>query len=85
MINGDLFPSVAAFSPGFVISGTPHGRPRIFISHGTHDSILPIDSCGRRIAAALISRGYDVTFREFDGDHDIPTEVAEDGLKWIKV
>ena len=83
MINGDLFPSVAAFSPGFVISGTPNGRPRIFISHGTHDHILPIDSCGRRIAATLISRGYDVTFREFDGDHDIPDDVAHDGLKWI--
>ena len=83
MINGDLFPSVVAFSPGFVISGTTHGRPRIFISHGTHDHILPIDRCGRRIAATLISGGYDVTFREFDGDHDIPDKVAEEGLKWI--
>ena len=83
MINGDLFPSVVAFSPGFVISGTPNGKPRIFISHGTHDRILPIDRCGRRIAASLISRGYDVTFREFDGDHEIPAEVAREGLKWI--
>ena len=83
MINGDLFPSIVAFSPGFVISGNLYGRPRIFVSHGTHDSILPIDSCGRRIAATLISRGYDVTFREFDGDHEIPTDVAREGLKWI--
>jgi predicted esterase len=83
MINGDLFPSIVAFSPGFVISGSPHGHPRVFISHGTHDSILPIDSCGRRIAAALISRGYDVIFREFDGDHEIPSEVAREGLQWI--
>ncbi len=83
MMNGDLFPSVVAFSPGFVISGTPHGRPRVFISHGTHDRILPIDRCGRRIAASLISRGYDVTFREFDGDHEIPADVALEGLKWI--
>lgn len=83
MINGDLFPSVVAFSPGFVISATTHGQPRVFISHGTHDRILPIESCGRRIAAALISRGYNVTFREFDGDHEIPTDVAREGLKWI--
>src|SRR5690349_21481519 len=50
LINGDLFPSVVAFSPGFVINGDAHGKPRFFISHGTHDHILPIDRCGRRIA-----------------------------------
>jgi phospholipase/carboxylesterase len=83
MINGDLFPSVVAFSPGFVVSGTPNDKPRIFISHGTHDRILPIDRCGRRIAATLISHGYDVTFREFDGDHEIPAGIAREGLKWI--
>jgi predicted esterase len=83
MINGDLFPSVVAFSPGFVISGAPHGKPRIFISHGTRDHILPIDRCGRRIAASLISRGYEVTFREFDGDHEIPADVAREGLKLV--
>src|SRR6185312_17238913 len=41
LINGDLFNSIVAFSPGFVIDGTPHGTPRIFISHGTRDHILP--------------------------------------------
>jgi predicted esterase len=83
LINGDLFRSVVAFSPGFVVSGMPLGKPRIFISHGTHDHILPIDRCGRRIAAGLISRGYEVNFREFDGDHEIPNDVAREGLKWI--
>jgi phospholipase/carboxylesterase len=82
-INGDLFPSIVAFSPGYVVSGTQHGQPRVFISHGTHDHILPIDRCGRRIAAGLISHGYDVTFREFDGDHEIPADVAREGLKWM--
>lgn len=83
IINGDLFRGVAAFSPGFVIDGTPHGKPRIFISHGTQDHILPIDSCGRRIAASLITRGYDVTFREFQGDHEIPSDVAREGMMWV--
>lgn len=83
IINGDLFRSVAAFSPGFVIDGTAHGKPRIFISHGTQDHILPIDRCGRRIAASLVTRGYDVTFREFQGDHEIPSDVAREGMMWI--
>ena len=50
LINGDLFPRVAAFSAGFVIGGAAHGKPRVFMSHGTNDDILPIDQCGRRIA-----------------------------------
>lgn len=83
LINGDLFRTVVAFSPGFIVSGTPLGKPRIFISHGTHDHILPIDRCGRRIAAGLIARGYEVNFREFDGDHEIPNDIAREGLKWI--
>jgi len=83
LINGDLFHSVVAFSPGFVINGAAVGEPRIFISHGTHDHILPIDSCGRRIAIALTARGYDVTFREFDGDHEVPESVVREGLGWI--
>lgn len=84
LINGDLFKSVVAFSPGFVIDGAPQSKPRIFISHGTNDPILPIDRCGRRIASSLKARGYDVTFREFEGDHEIPADVAREGLRFLK-
>lgn len=83
LINGDLFSSVVAFSPGFVIEGELHGKPRVFISHGTSDHILPIDRCGRRIAIGLRARGYDVTFREFEGDHEIPADIARAGLQFI--
>lgn len=83
LINGDLFSSVVAFSPGFVIDGTPHSKPRIFISHGTNDRILPIDRCGRRIASGLKALGYDVTFREFDGDHEIPGDIVREGLRFL--
>jgi phospholipase/carboxylesterase len=83
LINGDLFNHVVGFSPGFVVEGAPEGKPRFFISHGTRDHILPINRCGRRIATALKAQGYDVTFREFDGDHEIPADVAREGLQWL--
>jgi len=83
LINGDLFNNVIAFSPGFVIDGQAHGKPRFFISHGTHDHILPIDRCGRRIAGELKASGFEVNFREFDGDHEIPADVAREGLSWV--
>lgn len=83
LINGDLFSSIVAFSPGFLNASHPQGNPRIFISHGTRDHILPIDRCGRRIAFGLTTRGYHVSFREFDGDHEIPAEVAREGMRWV--
>lgn len=81
--NGDLFNRVAAFSPGFVIDGATQGKPGFFISHGTRDHILPIDRCGRQVAADLKTRGYEVTFREFAGDHEIPGDVMREGLRWV--
>jgi phospholipase/carboxylesterase len=83
LINGDLFKRVAAFSPGFVIDTQTQGKPSFFISHGSHDRILPIERCGRRVAADLASSGYEVSFREFDGGHEIPAEVMLDGLRWV--
>ncbi len=82
LINGDLFRRVVAFSPGFVVPGEPHGKPKFFVSHGTRDQILPIDECSRTIVPNLRRRGYDVTFREFDGRHEIPPDVAREGMQW---
>lgn len=83
LINGDLFRRVVAFSPGFVVEGTPHGKPQLFISHGTADQILPIDRSSRVIVPQLQRHGYDVTFREFDGRHEIPADVAREGMRWV--
>src|SRR4051795_9075884 len=58
--NGDLVTHIVAFSPGFIASATPRGRPRIFIAHGIRDAVLPIDRCGRRLVAQLRRAGYDL-------------------------
>lgn len=81
--NGDLFPWVLAFSPAALVAGTPHGTPRIFVSHGDADPVLPIERSSRRIVPELRSRGYDVTYREFTGAHEIPTDIASAALKWM--
>jgi phospholipase/carboxylesterase len=82
LANGDLFPRILAFSPGFLINAAAHGRPHVFVAHGRSDQILPIDQCSRVIVPRLRARGYDVTFREFDGRHEIRPEVADEGLRW---
>jgi predicted esterase len=83
LINGDLFKRIVACSPGFVVDGPANGKPEFFISHGRQDRILPIDSCSRRIVASLKSRGYQVTFREFDGRHEVPNDIAHEALAWV--
>jgi phospholipase/carboxylesterase len=82
LANGDVFKKILAFSPGFIVPVAPIGRPRIFISHGTQDDILPIDRCSRVIVPKLQADGYSVTFREFPGGHLVPPEVAAEGLAW---
>ncbi len=74
--NGDLFTDVLAFSPGFMAPSVRVGTPRFFISHGTHDRVLPIERCSRRIVPQLERAGYEVTYREFDGAHTVPLEIA---------
>ena len=83
LINGDLFKRVIGFSPGFVVYRTAEGQPAVFISHGTRDRILPINSCGLSIALELKRRGYQTNFREFDGGHEIPESIAREGLSWL--
>jgi predicted esterase len=31
----------------------------------------------------LRSMGYDVTFKEFDGRHELPPDIAMEALKWV--
>lgn len=83
LANGDLFPRIAAMSTGFLIPGKTAGKPKILMTHGTSDDILPIDQCGRKVAAGLRKRGYDVTLREFDGRHEIPPAIATEVFSWI--
>ena len=81
--NGDLFTHVIAFSPGFMAPTRRQGSPRLFISHGTRDRVLPVDRCSRRIVPQVERAGYDVRYREFDGPHTIPPEVAREAVDWF--
>jgi phospholipase/carboxylesterase len=80
VINGDLFDHILAFSPGFLVPTTTADTPRIFISHGVRDEVLPIDPCSRRIVPALRRAGYDVDYQEFDGGHVVPPDMVGRGV-----
>ena len=83
LTNGDLFGRIVAFSPCVVAPAANVGHPRIFLAHGTRDQVLPIERCGRRVVARLREEGYDVDYREFDGPHTVPPDVASAAVDWL--
>jgi predicted esterase len=82
--NGDLFTHVIGFSPGFYRPDRLRGKPKIFLSHGTADPILPFAWTSTTLAPLLTSQGYNVKFEQFDGGHTVPLEIATDAMDWFK-
>jgi phospholipase/carboxylesterase len=83
LVNGTLFEDVVAFSPGFVVPGARAGKPNVFVSHGRHDGVLPIEATSRMIVPALRIVGYRVDYREFTGGHEVPPTVADAAFRRI--
>jgi phospholipase/carboxylesterase len=74
---------VIAFSPGFLMPKDQRGKPEIYVSHGTRDQVLSVDSCSRRLVPRLRSAGYEVLYHEFDGPHTVPEDIAREALEWF--
>jgi phospholipase/carboxylesterase len=83
LTNGDLFSHILAFSPGFMAPAERYGKPAIFISHGTQDRVLPIEYCSRKLVPRLQARGYNLRYREFEGSHTIPANLALEAVEWF--
>lgn len=82
--NGDLFTHLVGFSPGLSARPEPLvGRPDVFVSHGTADPVLPFENTRDSVVPALREAGHDVTFREFEGGHEVPGDVSGAALDWF--
>ena len=82
--NGDLFTHLVAYSPGFMRPSDPIvGKPRIYVSHGTQDNVLPVTISRDGIVPTLRNADYDVTYQEFAGGHGVPSEISESALDWF--
>lgn len=82
--NGDLFTHLVAFSPGFSDPEQPIvGRPKVFVTHGTQDRVLPVAGSRGGIAPMFEMDGYDTTYQEFDGGHEMPAAIVEAALDWF--
>lgn len=83
LINGETFTHIIAFSPGFYYAPTLQGKPKIFLSHGIKDDVLPIQPCSRRIVPKLQNEGYAIAYQEFNGGHTIPDNIKKEAIDWF--
>ena len=82
--NGDLFTHLVAFSPGGSQLVEPVvGLPKIFVAHGTKDTVLPVSISKNIIVPTFQIDGYEVSYREFEGGHELPQDVLAEALDWF--
>jgi phospholipase/carboxylesterase len=80
---GDVFRRVYAGSPGVMQPIEVNGKPPIFISHGLQDQTMPIDETSRKFVPRLKALGYDVTYREYEGRHQLPAPILREVFEWL--
>lgn len=81
LANGDLFRAVIALSPGGALAEKRVGRPRFFVAHGTRDRVLPIAATSDVTVDGLRDLGYAVTYRRFNGQHEVRPEIARAAVR----
>src|SRR4051812_3196961 len=83
-VDPPRFGFVLAFSPGMVdLPARMSKAPRTFLAHGRRDSILAYRNASLGIVPRLRREGLDVTFRPFDGDHEIPPAVEAEAFDFF--
>ncbi len=80
---GNIFRRVYAGAPGLMQPIAANGKPPIFVSHGKSDPTMPIDVTSRQFVPRLKRLGYDVTYREYEGRHQLPPEILREVIAWM--
>jgi phospholipase/carboxylesterase len=78
--NGNLLRAVIALSGGGSLPDGRLGKPRVFVAHGTADSVIPVGQGGDVIVRELRGEGYAVMYRRFKGGHRVVPSIARDAV-----
>ena len=81
--NGDFLRRVVAYSPGSLRNVPTAGRPEFFVTHGTQDIVLPVETTRGAIVPGLRAAGYAVEYREFNGGHGAPASLIAETIDWF--
>jgi phospholipase/carboxylesterase len=83
LTNGDAWPEIVAFAPGFAAPEGVRGDPSVFVAHGEMDRVLPIDHTSRRLVPRLREAGVEVEYVEHPAGHRIPPQIADAAYAWL--
>jgi phospholipase/carboxylesterase len=83
MFAGLAILSGALRNPETLLPYLPTRRDQqIFIAHGTHDPVLPVD-LSQTAVEFLIAQGYRPLYHEYPMGHEINQDVLNDLISWI--
>jgi phospholipase/carboxylesterase len=83
MFAGLVILSGALRNPEALLPHLPSTRDQhIFIAHGTHDPMVPVD-LSRDAIDFLKAQGYQLLYREYPMGHEINLEVLNDLIPWL--
>jgi predicted esterase len=74
---------MVAFSPGLQLPATDTYKTPLYLTQGYRDDVLPKDVTSNPIAEQLAAKGYEVTFRKFDGGHWMPAAYVPEAFHWL--
>lgn len=78
VLNARILPEAMARQPvGVVLGGVP-----VFAGHSVGDAVVPVHK-GRRTRDALARAGAALTYREYQGDHELTAEMVADVARWL--
>jgi predicted esterase len=83
LANGDLFTHIMAFSPGYMMPPSRVGKPKVFVTHGTYDEVLPVSGSRDRIVPQLKQWGHEVIYKEFKGGHALDPDLGREAFRWL--
>lgn len=80
---GDIFNHLIVIAGGRMNPLRRKGKPKIFMIHGTHDQVMPIELSAHPFSKQLKEEGYDVTYVEYDGGHATGPEYVRQAFAWL--
>eukprot|EP00931_Biecheleriopsis_adriatica_P065111 TRINITY_DN39744_c0_g1_i1.p1 TRINITY_DN39744_c0_g1~~TRINITY_DN39744_c0_g1_i1.p1 ORF type:complete len:272 (+),score=33.70 TRINITY_DN39744_c0_g1_i1:43-816(+) len=86
--NPDIFQAAISCSAGFCASlpRMPASKrgPKLFVKHGSEDTMFPLSRVGFRVRDSLVQAGYDVDFQVGQGEGHVPKGFHLEFIpKWL--
>ena len=84
LANPAIVRGIIAFAPGFHLEPAAiNPKQRLFIAHSPADKILSFERTRDDTVASLKKAGFELSFRPFDGGHQVDKALLADGIDYV--